>query len=106
MTSRRDHPCEGSRRDVSSKDILKEVPVKARIHLWGDSLALCIPRAFAADANLVQESEVDLSIADGKLIVTPIVEPSWSLDSLLQAVTSDNLHREIDSGPAVGADAW
>jgi antitoxin MazE len=80
--------------------------MKARIHLWGDSLALCIPRAFAADANLIQESEVDLSIADGKLIVTPVIVPSWSLETLLGAVTPDNLHGEVDSGPSVGAEAW
>jgi antitoxin MazE len=80
--------------------------MKARIQRWGNSLALRIPRAIAADANLQQESEVDLVIADGKLVVTPIDTPIWSLEQLLRGVTPENLHGEADTGPAVGAEVW
>lgn len=29
-----------------------------------------------------------------------------TLNKLLAQVTADNLHREVDSGPAVGIEAW
>ncbi len=80
--------------------------MRARIQRWGNSLALRIPKAIAADAKLRQESEVNLVITDGKLIVTPIGAPTWDLDELLKEVTPDNLHGEAESGPPAGVEAW
>jgi len=80
--------------------------MKSRIQMWGDSLAVRIPESFASEANLHQELEVDLSVADGKLIVSPVLTPSWTLEQLLQGVTPENLHGEVEAGPSVGAEEW
>ncbi len=80
--------------------------VRARIHRWGNSLALRIPKAFAEQAGLQDTDLVDVSLVDGKLLVQRIARPAPSLDELLAAMTPENLHDEVSSGPAAGREAW
>lgn len=47
-----------------------------------------------------------MSVARGKVVVTPVAETSVSLRQLLKRVTKSNMHGEIDTGPAVGREAW
>jgi antitoxin MazE len=49
---------------------------------------------------------VDVSLLDGKLLVTPLRPPAVTLEELLQGITPQNLHHEVDTGPAVGNEAW
>jgi antitoxin MazE len=80
--------------------------MKTRIQKWGHSLALRIPKSFAAELHLEQGILVDVSLHDGKLLVTPLRPPAVTLDGLLQGITPQNLHHEVDTGPAVGNEAW
>jgi antitoxin MazE len=80
--------------------------MKARVQKWGNSLALRIPRAFAAEARLCEDSPVELSLVKGKLVVQALDESPPTLDELLRGVTDENIHGEWDSGPAVGKEAW
>ena len=48
--------------------------MRARIRRWGNSLALRIPKAFAEEAFLRDESVVDLKVVNGKLVVASVVE--------------------------------
>jgi len=79
--------------------------MRARIQKWGNSLALRIPRSFAIETDLAQDSLVDLSLQDGKLVVSPVM-PTYTLKQLLEGVTDENLHAEQEMGPAVGKEAW
>ena len=78
--------------------------MKGTVQRWGNSLALRIPRAYARDLGVDEGSELELRVDGPSLIVTPSSTPS--LDSLLAAITDENLHAEIDSGPAKGREAW
>ncbi|MFL6195295.1 MAG: AbrB/MazE/SpoVT family DNA-binding domain-containing protein [Thermoanaerobaculia bacterium] len=80
--------------------------MRTRIQRWGNSLALRIPKPFAAEAGLDQQSEVDVSVVDGVLVIKPCPEPSLTLEELLAGVTDENLHREIETGPPVGREIW
>lgn len=80
--------------------------MRTRVQKWGNSLALRIPKSFATEAGLQTNSPVELSLARGKLVVVPVVKPKLTLKQLLAKVTEDNLHHEIDTGPAVGIEAW
>jgi antitoxin MazE len=80
--------------------------MRTRIQRWGNSLAVRIPKPFAAEAGLDQQSEVDVSVVDGSLVIKPCPEPSYSLEDLLAQVTDENLHAEIDMGPPVGREIW
>lgn len=80
--------------------------MKTRVQKWGNSLALRIPKSFAAEVGLDPNSSVEMSLRDGKLIVVPFEKPKFTLKQLLSQVTEENLHHEVDTGPAVGGEAW
>ena len=80
--------------------------MKTRVQKWGNSLALRIPKPFASEIGLERNSTVEISLVDGRLVVAPVVEPVLTLEHLLAQVTEDNLHGEIETGPAVGKEAW
>jgi antitoxin MazE len=78
----------------------------ARVQKWGNSLALRIPKTFAAEAGLGEDVPVELSLVDNSLVIRPLEPAAPTLDELLRGVTKENLHREFDTGPAVGGEAW
>ena len=45
-------------------------------------------------------------LIDGKLTIEPIASRRYSLEELVEAITPENLHTEIDSGVAVGNEVW
>ena len=77
-----------------------------KVQKWGNSLALRIPKAFARDAQIENDSLVEISLVEGQIIVTPVQAPTWTLKELLAGINKKNLHREIDSGSAMGNEAW
>jgi antitoxin MazE len=80
--------------------------MQARVQRWGNSLAVRIPKPFAQEIGLEQNSLVTVSISEGKLLLEPILEPTYTLEQLLAEVTDDNLHQEIETGPTVGHEVW
>jgi len=76
------------------------------VQKWGNSLALRIPKSFAAEVGLQRETSVEVSLANGKLVITPIAKPKLSLKQLLAKVTKENMHHESDTGPAMGNETW
>ena len=80
--------------------------MNAKIQKWGNSLALRIPKAFAAEARLKQGAVVDLAVVDGKVILNPDSPPNYCLDELLGGVSKQNIHSQVDTGPAVGREVW
>lgn len=80
--------------------------MRTRVQKWGNSLALRIPKAFAAEVGLANDSPVDIALVQGKLLVTPKAPPKVTLQRLLAQVTDANRHHEVDLGPAVGEEAW
>jgi antitoxin MazE len=80
--------------------------MRTRIKIWGNSLAVRIPRAFAADVHLENDSLVNIEIDQGRLIVEPVVEPTWTLDELLAGVTEENRPHEVSTGSPMGQEVW
>ncbi len=78
----------------------------AKIQKWGNSLALRIPKMIAIEANLAEESQVEIHIVDGKIVVSPLLHPQYKLEDLLAGITVENLHSEMDTGKAVGNEVW
>jgi antitoxin MazE len=79
--------------------------VRAKAQRWGNSLAVRIPKAFAQELGLMAESSLDMHVVDGVLVIAP-ASGALTLDELLEGVTPDNLHGEIDSGPPQGTEVW
>jgi len=80
------------------------------INKWGNSLALRIPASFAKDVSLFDGGKVDLSLENGGLFVVPVKKnrklKKYSLSTLLEGITEDNLHSEIDTGSPQGREIW
>ena len=79
--------------------------MRSRVQKWGNSLALRIPKSFALEAGLHEDGIVDLTLIEGKLVVTPQADPI-RLEVLLAGVTADNLHDDFDFGGPVGHEVW
>jgi antitoxin MazE len=82
-----------------------ETIMKTKIQKWGNSLALRIPRPFAEEVHIQENSTVDVSVRSGKLVVVS-AEPVISLESLIEQITDENRHGEIETGRPVGNEIW
>ena len=80
--------------------------MNATIQKWGNSLALRIPKAVARDTQLENGSVVNLAVREGKVIIEPARRAKYRLDELLKGVSKKNIHRCVDTGPAVGREVW
>jgi antitoxin MazE len=80
--------------------------MQTRIQKWGNSLAIRIPKPFAIEVGLDQNSVVEVSVSEGRLLLEPVVEAQYTLEQLLAEVTEANLHSEVVTEPAVGNEVW
>lgn len=80
--------------------------METSVKRWGNSLAVRIPKVLAQEVGLYEDSPVELCLEEGRLIVVPVVEPRYELETLLDQVTPQNVHREVDTGEAMGGEAW
>jgi antitoxin MazE len=80
--------------------------METRVQKWGNSLALRIPKPLADEVGLRENSLVELWLRDNTLVIAPVAKRAFDLTQLLAQVTEENLHREVDTGPAVGGEAW
>lgn len=80
--------------------------VQTRVQRWGNSLAVRIPKPLAEDLYLEESSPVDLSLVEGKLVLSPTRPPFYDLAGLMEGVKEENLHREVDTGTAIGDEIW
>ena len=78
----------------------------SKIQKWGNSLGLRIPKAFAREVQVGPGSTVDVTVRNGRIIITPTKPNGYELDELLAEITPHNLHGEVDSGDAVGREGW
>lgn len=79
--------------------------MKTQVKQWGNSAVVRIPKPLLEDAGLAVDSPIEIKIVDGQLVVEPLKEGQYSLESLLEGVTPDNLHDEVDAGKPVGKEA-
>jgi len=84
----------------------EEAVLETKIRKWGNSLGVRIPKSFAIEADVSEGSTVDVSLVDGNVVLKPVRKPRIDLDELLEAITTENVHEEIDSGESVGREAW
>ncbi len=80
--------------------------MRTKVVKWGNSLGLRIPKSFAAEVQVSEGVEVDLSLEDGHLVIRVVPPASLNLEDLLAEVTDDNLHGEVATGGPVGGENW
>lgn len=80
--------------------------MQVRVQKWGNSLAVRIPRIFAAETSIEEGCSVEMSVADGELRLRPLRSPVYRLEDLLEGITPDNVPGEVDWGPTLGRETW
>ena len=80
--------------------------MESRVQKWGNSLALRIPKAFADEMGLENNSSVKIMLKEGSLVVTPAEGQKWTLERLLSDVTEENKHHEWETGAPQGEEIW
>lgn len=79
--------------------------MESSVNRWGNSLAVRIPKAFAAEASLEENSPVEI-VMDGNRIVIEPAQRKWELSKLLSAVDAGNIHSAVEWGDKRGNEAW
>lgn len=80
--------------------------MKVFVKKWGNSAALRIPAAVMAAAQVSLDQPVEVKEEDGRIVITPIREPSYDLDTLVDGITKENRHDAIETGPPLGREIW
>ena len=80
--------------------------MKTAIQRWGNSLALRIPRTYAAETRISEGSDVELTLKSGALVIRPLTRKRHSLTHLLKRITQTNRHGLVDTGSPVGQEIW
>ena len=73
---------------------------------WGNSLAVRIPQNLAKEMHLLEGAEIELGVVNGALVIKPRRRKRYSLDELVEGITPENLHAEVEDGLAVGNEVW
>ena len=80
--------------------------MKTEVQMWGKSLAVRIPRAFAAETHLRNGTKIDLKCQSGRLVITSRKKKLHDLRSLLAQGRKSNRRAEMDWGGPVGGATW
>ncbi|NOY85608.1 MAG: PbsX family transcriptional regulator [Nitrospirae bacterium] len=74
--------------------------MKAKIQKWGNSLAVRV--GIAEEAGVKSNDMVEMNVEDGKIVLLPEIALEYRLDDLLEGITDENLHSEVETGEPVG----
>ncbi len=75
------------------------------VQRWGNSLAVRIPKAFADQARLDENSDVEISIDGDKITLAP-AKREWKLHELVSKISPSNIHAETNWGDQQGNESW
>ena len=72
------------------------------IRKWGNSAAVRIPAATLEAAGLRTDDAVDVREENGRVVIEKAMPQPVTLDWLLEGISADNVHPEVDWGRPVG----
>jgi antitoxin MazE len=80
----------------------------AKIQKWGNSQGIRLAKNLLADAQLGVGDEVDISVKDGIMIVTPAkrIRGRHNLKDLVARIPENYQAGEVDWGEPVGKEVW
>lgn len=79
-----------------------------RIQKWGNSQGLRLTKDLLENADLDVGDEVDVSVKDGVLMITPIkkIRGKYRIEDLVARIPEDHESEEIDWGGPSGKEVW
>ena len=79
--------------------------MNVKVAKWGNSLGIRIPKQIADDVQLTEGDEIEITAAGSQIVIKPL-KPKYTLDWLLEGMSEENLHDEVDWGKPVGKEKW
>lgn len=72
------------------------------IRKWGNSAAVRLPASALAAAGIAVDDPVEVREEDGRIVIERTKPEAVTLNWLLEGMTPEKRHPEIDFGPPVG----
>ena len=73
---------------------------------WGNSAAVRIPASVMQATRLHLDVVVDVREEAGRIVIEPVRQKAYDLNTLLKGITSKNQHEAVDFGAAAGKEVW
>jgi antitoxin MazE len=75
------------------------------VRRWGNSAAVRLPASALAAAGFKPDDPVDIRAEPGRIVIEK-AKAKKELDKLIEGITPDNRHDEIDWGRPAGREFW
>ena len=75
------------------------------IKKWGNSPALRLSTAVMKSAAFEVDQRVSIHVTKGRIVIEPVETVEYRLKDLLEAITPENCHGEVDFGTPVGKES-
>ena len=75
--------------------------METRLMKWGNSQGIRLPKTLLDEAQLTSGDRVRVVVKSGMIVISR-ARPKYTLKELVDAITPENLHGEISTGPSVG----
>ena len=76
------------------------------IRKWGNSAAVRLPAGALERAGLSIDDPVEVREEDGRIVIEKAEPAKITLEWLIENITPENIHPEVDFGPPVGREFW
>lgn len=80
--------------------------MRVNIKKWGNSASVRIPHSVMQAAALHIDQAVEVREQDGRVIIEPAQERTYSLEDLLAGMNPETFPEDADFGPPVGKEVW
>lgn len=80
--------------------------MNATIQKWGNSLAVRLPKKLLEQVGLSDNSDIEIKVVGNEIHLMPANKLYYTLEELLEGMTDENRHDEIDTGQPVGNEVW
>jgi|SaaInl7_135m_RNA_FD_contig_21_2624366_length_391_multi_6_in_0_out_0_1 antitoxin MazE len=77
--------------------------MEAAVKMWGNSLAVRLPREVTQSAQLLEGTKININVEQGNVVLKK-ARPSYTLDELLDGMDAEKTQRMEFGGP-VGKEA-
>lgn len=79
--------------------------MRTAVKKWGNSASVRIPVSVLQAARLNLDQVVDVREESGRIVIEPLRNKEYALAKLVQGITRENLHGEVDFGRREGKEA-
>ena len=80
--------------------------MQIKVQKWGNSLAVRIPKAIAAQVSVTENSIVEISVDKNAVVFKRAKGKRLRLRDLVSGITKENMHSEFEWGAPVGKEIW